>query len=187
VSRDLDAVTIVGLLADDDRRQVLAALILGDSTLDEVARTTALSTTAAAKALGRLADAGLVIHGSEGGLHLVAEAFRVAARTARERESAVVGDEHAGVPDDAKKVMRAFVRDGRILQIPTTLSKRIVLMDWLAQDFELGRRYTEQQVNLVLAKRHPDTAAWRRYLVDNDFLDRVGGEYWRSGGSVPTG
>jgi hypothetical protein len=186
VSRELDAVTIVGLLADDDRRQVLAALILGDATLDEVVRTTALSTTAAAKALGRLADSGLVVQGSEGGLHLVAEAFRVAARSARQQESADAGDEHADVPDEAKKVMRAFVRDGKIVQIPTTLSKKIVLLDWLAQDFELGRRYTEQQVNLIIAKRHPDTAAWRRYLVDSDFLDRADGEYWRSGGTVPT-
>ena len=43
-------------------------------------------------------------------------------------------------------------------------------------------------VNLILAQVHPDTAALRRYLVDDDFLSRADGEYWRTGGSyVPDG
>jgi hypothetical protein len=40
-------------------------------------------------------------------------------------------------------------------------------------------------VNRVLARWHPDTAALRRYLVDEGFLDRDGGQYWRTGGTVP--
>jgi hypothetical protein len=39
-------------------------------------------------------------------------------------------------------------------------------------------------VNLMLGKWHEDTAALRRYLVDEGFLDREAGEYWRSGGTV---
>jgi hypothetical protein len=39
-------------------------------------------------------------------------------------------------------------------------------------------------VNLILGKRHADTAALRRYLVDEGLLDRAGGEYWRAGGTV---
>jgi hypothetical protein len=65
-------------------------------------------------------------------------------------------------------------------------AKRLIVLDWLAQDLEPGRRYSEQMVNLILGKRHSDTAALRRYLVDEGFLDRDddGREYWRSGGSV---
>jgi hypothetical protein len=37
-------------------------------------------------------------------------------------------------------------------------------------------------VNLMLGKFHPDTAALRRYLVDDGFLERERGEYWRAGG-----
>ena len=36
----------------------------------------------------------------------------------------------------------------------------------------------------MLGQRHADTAALRRYLVDEDFLSRAAGEYWRSGGST---
>jgi hypothetical protein len=38
-------------------------------------------------------------------------------------------------------------------------------------------------VNLMLAQVHPDTAALRRYLVDDGFMTRERGEYWRSGGT----
>jgi hypothetical protein len=61
----------------------------------------------------------------------------------------------------------------------------MVVLDWLAQDFEPGRRYTERMVNLILGRRHPDTAALRRYLVDHELLAREAGEYWRIGGSTP--
>jgi hypothetical protein len=31
---------------------------------------------------------------------------------------------------------------------------------------------------------HPDFAALRRHLVDEAFMDRAGGVYWRAGGTV---
>ncbi|MFM2079030.1 MAG: hypothetical protein RJA49_2920 [Actinomycetota bacterium] len=80
--------------------------------------------------------------------------------------------------------LRAFVRDGRIVNIPTKQAKKLLLLDWLAQDFEPGRRYSEQMVNLIIGKRHQDTAALRRYLVDEGFMERENGEYWRAGGST---
>jgi hypothetical protein len=85
---------------------------------------------------------------------------------------------------DAEFALRAFVRDGRIVQIPTKQAKRLALLDWLAQDFEPGKRYSEQMVNLIIGQRHPDTAAFRRYLVDEGFMAREAGQYWRAGGST---
>ncbi|CAN5522696.1 DUF2087 domain-containing protein [soil metagenome] len=79
--------------------------------------------------------------------------------------------------------MRAFVVDGRLTAIPTAHSKRLVILDWLAQLFEPGRHYSEKMVNLVLGQHHPDTAALRRYMVDAGILDRADGQYWRSGGT----
>lgn len=82
-------------------------------------------------------------------------------------------------------LLARFVKDGRLVTIPTTHSKRLVILDWLAQEFVPGRHYSEAAVNLILGQRHADTAALRRYLVDEGFLDRAEGQYWRSGGSVP--
>ena len=77
-----------------------------------------------------------------------------------------------------------FVHDGVIASMPSARAKRLVVLDWVAQDFEPGRRFPERQVNEILARRHHDTAMLRRYLVDEGLLDREGGEYWRAGGTV---
>jgi hypothetical protein len=39
-------------------------------------------------------------------------------------------------------------------------------------------------VNAVVGRFHPDHAALRRYLVDDGFLSRERGVYWRTGGRV---
>ncbi len=82
-------------------------------------------------------------------------------------------------------VLRAFVgADGRLASIPTRIGKRLVVLDLVAQDFELGEIYPEARVNEILHRRHPDHAALRRYLVEEGFLDRRDGTYWRAGGTV---
>jgi hypothetical protein len=39
-------------------------------------------------------------------------------------------------------------------------------------------------VNAILQRYHPDFASLRRYLVDEEFLSRDYGYYWRTGGTV---
>lgn len=86
------------------------------------------------------------------------------------------------MPEDA--VLRTFFREGRITNFPAKRSRRLVLFDHIAQRFEVGVRYSESEVNQVLRAVHDDYAALRRYLVDEGFLSRDQGEYWRSGGTV---
>jgi hypothetical protein len=80
--------------------------------------------------------------------------------------------------------LRGFVRDGTICAIPVRQSKRRMLLDVVAQVFEPGIRYPERDVDAVLRKLHYDHAALRRYLVDEELLDRANGMYWRIGGTV---
>ena len=53
-----------------------------------------------------------------------------------------------------------------------------------AQRFEPGRKSAEREVDAVLKEIHDDHAALRRYLVDDGFMTREAGVYWRSGGTV---
>jgi hypothetical protein len=86
---------------------------------------------------------------------------------------------------DRDAVLRAFIGpDGSLTAIPTKMRTRLVVLDLLAQEFEPGERYDETQVNNALCAYHHDVAALRRYLVDEGFLDRADGLYWRSGGTV---
>jgi hypothetical protein len=176
-----DAATIAGLLADDDRRRVVAALVLGATTVDDVRTTTGLGARRIVEALARLESADLVVRADDRSYLLIGEAFRRAAVAAApdRPEPDPTGD----TPEEAAKVLRRFFRGGRLVSIPTQKSKQLVVLDRLAQEFDIGRRYKEREVNAVLRRYHDDFAALRRYLVDEAFLDREAGEYWRSGGT----
>lgn len=180
----IDAGRLAGLLASPERLRVVAALVLGASDVPAIVAATGLELRSVVTALSRLTDAELVIGSEDEGWYVVERSFVEAARAAAPPPGPSptgVGD--VAAPEEAK-VLRAFVRDGRITQIPTQRTKRVVLLHLLAQDFEPGRRYSEKMVNLMLGKWHADTAALRRYLVDEDLLSREAGEYWRSGGAV---
>lgn len=68
--------------------------------------------------------------------------------------------------------------------MPAKRAKRLILLDHIARLFDVGVRYTELEVNAILRTKYDDYVALRRYLVDEGFLDRDHGEYWRSGGTV---
>jgi len=90
--------------------------------------------------------------------------------------------DYRGAMDD--RVLANFLGpDGRLKSIPTKLSKLMVVLDRLAQEFEPGQTYPEPKVNEVLQRFHPDYAALRRYLVENGFMTREDSLYWRSGGT----
>jgi hypothetical protein len=176
-----DAATIAGMLADADRRRVFAALVLGAVSVDQVVEASGLAAKPAVAALERLAGAGLVI--DDGGkLHVAVSAFAAAARRAAAERPATAAPE--GATEDETRILRSFVHDGRLASVPVQRSKRLVVFDHLAQQFEPGRRYSEQAVNLMLGQWYADTAALRRFLVEDGFLDRKDGVYWRSGGTV---
>lgn len=180
----VDADDLIRVLAEPRRRRVVAALILGATTVVDLAAATGLSLREVVDALDRLESRGLATEG-DGHWYLLEEAFtRVARQRAEASAAAAPADDlDASVPADHAKVLRAFVRDGRLVQIPVARSKRLVILDRLAQEFEPGRRYSEAAVNLILGRWHADTAALRRYLVDERFLDRAAGQYWRAGGT----
>jgi hypothetical protein len=82
------------------------------------------------------------------------------------------------------RVLRNFMTDdGRLHTIPSKHSKLIVVLDHIAQSFEPGQTYPEQEVNAIIEQFHPDFAALRRYLVEDQFLTREDNVYWRSGGT----
>jgi len=80
--------------------------------------------------------------------------------------------------------LSVFVRDGRIEAMPAKWSRRLSLLNEVAQAFEPGVRYPESEVNRVLGEMFSDYAALRRYLVDEQLMERADGEYWRIGGPV---
>ena len=82
---------------------------------------------------------------------------------------------------DQERVIRAFVRDGRLTSIPAKPKKRDQLLPYILDlAFPEDRDYEEKEVNQRLALLHPDVAALRRYLVDGRLMSRDKGIYRRT-------
>ena len=86
---------------------------------------------------------------------------------------------------DRDKVLAVYLdEDGRITQMPRKNRKKLVLLDHVSRVFDPGVRYDESEVNALCRSFHDDVAMLRRALVDEAFLARADGVYWRIGGTV---
>ena len=100
-------------------------------------------------------------------------------------DRAPMDDDELGPPGsrrltDQEKVVRAFLRDGRLVSIPARTGKRDLLLPViLDRCFPEDRPYEEKEVNMRLALLHPDVAALRRYLIDGGLMSREAGIYRR--------
>jgi hypothetical protein len=82
------------------------------------------------------------------------------------------------------ELVARFIKNGRLVIMPSKRSKLRPVLDHIAQEFEPGKTYPETEVNEVLVRYNSDYAALRRYLVDEGFMSRDAGLYWRTGGTV---
>jgi hypothetical protein len=85
-------------------------------------------------------------------------------------------------PEDTRKVLKNYLNaDGTLKQIPSHGSKLLIILNFIVEAFAYDTDYTEKEVNTILRRFDVDTAALRRYLVDNDLMAREsdGTRYWR--------
>jgi hypothetical protein len=81
----------------------------------------------------------------------------------------------------ADRVIRSFIRGGRLVSIPAREKRRQVVYRYLCdQVFTEDRAYSEPEVNQRLAAFHPDVATIRRGMVDAGLVSRSAGEYRRA-------
>ncbi len=176
----LTAKTLVGLLAERERRRVVAALILGADTIEAMTAIANLDTRQVVDALERLQRAGLVEQVDDHYL-VLEQAFKRAARSEADQPPA---SQFPDEPALRRTILDRAIVDGRLTRMPVKWSHKLIVLDWIVQRFEPGLKYTERQVNAMLVGVDTDTASLRRYLVEAAMLDRAAGEYWRCGGSV---
>jgi hypothetical protein len=82
-----------------------------------------------------------------------------------------------------KKVIKDYSRrDGSLKTLPAQRKKLEAILRYIAKAFEVGKHYSEKQVNEILARYHEDTATLRRELVGYGLMKREGGggAYWRT-------
>jgi hypothetical protein len=163
---------LIGLLADEQRLRVFAAIALGARTVESAAEAAGVDAATVQTILPRLVTAGLVAQ--RDGLHVSVDALRNAARERPPRER-----ELPDATDEQQRVLRNFVDGGRLVRLPARQGQRRVILEYVAGRFEPDRRYAEPEVNELLKSLHDDHVSLRRYLVDEGLLDREAGVYRR--------
>ncbi|MDG4800867.1 DUF2087 domain-containing protein [Micromonospora sp. WMMD980] len=171
----MTAQALAGALADERRRVVFAAIVLGARDVPAVVARTGLPARDAATAVRRLTDAG-VLADDDAGLRVDSERLREFARAAAPSPAA----------DPRQTILRTFLRDGALTRLPAQRGRRRVLLEHITErTFEPGLRYPERAVDDALrpwcAGGEADHVTLRRYLIDDLLLTREHGVYWRTG------
>jgi hypothetical protein len=86
---------------------------------------------------------------------------------------------------EEERILRNWVRDGRIIHIPAQEKKKQILIRWVAGQIDPARRWTEREFSEWLSQFNEDYAFLRRYLVDSGYMARENGIYWRTPESDP--
>jgi hypothetical protein len=171
---------LCGLLAEEVRLRVYAAVVLGARSPSEVAASSGLPAREVVRALRRLEQGGLV-GTAEGGLVADTAAFKDAVREYGPQASP---DEPLDPDRQRAAVLRAFIRSGRVVSLPATRGKRRILLEHIVACFEPGVKYPERAVDAILRAWHDDYVTLRRHLIDENLMARDHGLYWRTGGYV---
>jgi hypothetical protein len=115
---------------------------------------------------------------------MVSESDAPASPAPPPRPSAFEHDE----PAFEAAVLRAFVKDGRLVSIPARQRKKLVVYRYLLDEVlpDPKEVVPERDLNMRLALWHADVATLRRAFVEHGFVRREGMTFRRSVPARPT-
>ncbi len=172
-------------LADANRLRLIGLLAQKESSVEELAAVLDISASTVSHHLSKLAEIGLVSARAEGYYSV----YRLETETLTGMAKRMLSEET--LPEAAKdldrkvydrKILKDYLNDdGTIAQLPTNRRKLDVILRYLAEQFEVGKTYTEKQVNQVIGALNEDISGLRRDLISVGLLgrERDGSAYWR--------
>lgn len=170
----VEAETLLKLILDEDRLAILGMTAQRACTVREMADALPGKRTPPAKHVSELAEAGLLNQVGNDSYVLNVRQLQQWKRELFARPALPKPETSDGL------ILATFVRGGKMIQYPAQPAKQLVILRWLASQFEPGRKYAEREVNEMLAGHSEDHATLRRFLVDRGLLVRHEGIYQRA-------
>jgi predicted transcriptional regulator len=170
------------VMANESRLKLVGILAQRECSVEELAALLQLKEPTISHHLARLKASGLVTMRPEGNTHF----YRLDSEALQELNKAILMQDHmpalvAAVSEGSweDKVLKTYLEEGRLKQIPASRRKRVVILKWLVGHFDLEKNYPERAVNQIIQQYHPDSETLRRELIGYRMMQRDQGVYWR--------
>lgn len=175
---DPNPMDLIRAALDPVRIAVLGSAASGPVRISDLADRLAVDRKQVAKAVGELSAAGLL--DAEG--RLSTDMLRQIGQSLPKANEGLGAPVDGPWTEDEARTLGRFFDGSRLVQLPQSTRKRRLVLEKIAQEFEPGRRYPERDVNFMIQLVYPDYASVRRYMIEEGFMDRADGAYWRTGG-----
>ncbi len=169
-------VELMKVLADETRLAIIAELMDRDSYVEKLAEILSLTPATVCYHLKKMEKAGLV-NCSRTQFYMI-YSLNLDVFDLKLCELIVDAMPERSENDPYReKVIKSFFRNGQLISLPVQKKKLEIVLNKIAESFESGHDYTEQDVNDIISRIYEDFCAIRRELVDLGILERKNGVY----------
>lgn len=178
---DAEAIKLFKCLADKTRLQILKSLMSEDMYVERLAERLNLTPPTISFHLKKLMDAGTVeAHKDQYYMmySIKKEIFMTNIMDIISEESTEAQLQREREEAYRKKVINSFFQYGKLKSIPAQRKKEMIVLEEIAKSFEQGKKYTEREINILIADYHDDFCTIRRDMISEGILDRENGIYW---------
>jgi hypothetical protein len=169
-------------MADESRLKIVGLLSTTEHSVQQLASILELKEPTVSHHLAVLKQLDLVRLRADGNFRwyrLNEEVLGKISRAVFSRDSIAGLAVSAEARSSERKILDNFVDGDRLIEIPVSYKKRLVILKWLIGFFEPGISYAESQVNAILKLHHQDCATLRREMIGCGMLARDKGVYSR--------
>jgi len=181
---DAEAVRLFKCLADKSRLQILRSLTLEDMDAERLAERLDLTPATISFHMKKLMEAGVVSSYKQQyytfyTLHKEVFDTPIMDIIVGAYEEAETQDKREA--EYRRRVIDSFFEYGKLKSIPVQRKKERIILEEIAKSFEVGKVYTEREVNIIIADFHDDFCTIRRDMVSEKIMAREDGKYWLVG------
>ena len=166
-----EKLSLLKLLADETRLEILNILLKEDSYVEKIACELSLTPATICYHLKKMESAGIV-NCSRSQFYIIyslnREIFDKPLYELIKKDEVIVDTEEKY----KKEVISNFFKYGRLTQIPTQRKKREIVLYEILLQFEIGREYDEKEVNEIILRYHDDFCTIRREMIAFGMMTR---------------
>lgn len=178
---ETEAIKLFKCMADKSRLQILKSLLIEDMYVERLAERLNLTPATISFHLKKLEDAGAVTSHKEQYYtvySLCREVFEGSMIDIIRKKTPEMDLQKERDEQYRQKVIKAFFEYGKLKSIPAQRKKELIVLQEMAKVFEKGKKYTEREVNIMIADFHDDFCSIRRDMIAEGILKRENAIYW---------